>query len=315
MNLTPSRDWSADITATCLYAELVPRRPWVLPPFPEVTLRGAVGRALIELVCHHDAPLCRDCLDRDHCIVPNWYDPGLTGSAQLRPFVLRSLRPPGSRVSREHPLGIEWVFTEPPPDGFLFHDALLWAVREGLGRERVQHDLKRMIAFSGYQPLEVLAEGISLRPWPAPGPLHRMFELPGGDPYHLTLSLETPFQLKKRKGLEPSAAALLDAAVNRLRNVARRQGISILHRWPPFHSVRGIWEDLQLERVSRFSSRQGERVNLDGWTGTIHLQGDLEPWAELLEAAQLLHLGRKTSFGLGRISLDWRCSFDEFDTP
>ena len=60
------------------------------------------------------------------------------------------------------------------------------------------------------------------------------------------------------------------------------------------------WHDLP-----RYSSRQKTRMKLGGFMGKIFFSGSLLPFEEaLLSAAELFHLGKNTSFGLGRIEVN-----------
>ena len=49
----------------------------------------------------------------------------------------------------------------------------------------------------------------------------------------------------------------------------------------------------------RYSQRQQQEMQLGGLLGSVHLQGDLAPFAQLLHLGQWLHVGKNASFGLG----------------
>ena len=53
----------------------------------------------------------------------------------------------------------------------------------------------------------------------------------------------------------------------------------------------------------RYSNRQKKRMMLGGMTGAIVYEGRLAEYLSLLEACSLLHLGKNTSFGLGKFSM------------
>lgn len=64
--------------------------------------------------------------------------------------------------------------------------------------------------------------------------------------------------------------------------------------------------DLRWISDSRFSSRQGKRQPVGGLFGTINLEGSsraLDAWRHATEWIRLLHIGKKTSFGLGRVEM------------
>jgi len=44
-------------------------------------------------------------------------------------------------------------------------------------------------------------------------------------------------------------------------------------------------------------------MNLGGITGRIVYSGQVEPFLPYLQAAEILHIGKATSFGLGRVRM------------
>ena len=52
----------------------------------------------------------------------------------------------------------------------------------------------------------------------------------------------------------------------------------------------------------RLSNRQQKKMDFDGMIGSIWLKGDgLQQLAPLVEAAEILHIGQKATFGLGLV--------------
>jgi CRISPR/Cas system endoribonuclease Cas6 (RAMP superfamily) len=66
------------------------------------------------------------------------------------------------------------------------------------------------------------------------------------------------------------------------------------------------WEDRR-----RYSARQGRPMTLGGLIGSFAFKGDLEPALPFLRLGELLHVGKGTSFGLGR----YRLRFQEANAP
>jgi hypothetical protein len=54
----------------------------------------------------------------------------------------------------------------------------------------------------------------------------------------------------------------------------------------------------------RRSHSQGQDVFLNGLKGGISFEGELQPFVPLIKAAEIVHLGKGTSAGNGRIRLD-----------
>jgi CRISPR-associated endoribonuclease Cas6 len=44
-------------------------------------------------------------------------------------------------------------------------------------------------------------------------------------------------------------------------------------------------------------------MTLGGFVGEMEIEGDLEPLAPLLATAEILHVGKGATFGLGRIEI------------
>ena len=58
------------------------------------------------------------------------------------------------------------------------------------------------------------------------------------------------------------------------------------------------WQDLK-----RYSARQGTEMTMGGLVGSLRLEGDLRPFAALLRAAEIVHIGKSTTFGLGQVEI------------
>ncbi len=58
------------------------------------------------------------------------------------------------------------------------------------------------------------------------------------------------------------------------------------------------WRDWQ-----RYSNRHGTKMSLGGFLGEMEIAGDLAPFAPLLRAAEVLHVGKCATFGLGKVEI------------
>ena len=65
-----------------------------------------------------------------------------------------------------------------------------------------------------------------------------------------------------------------------------------------------ITNKLHWEDQTRYSSRQKTKQLMGGLRGHIELEGNLNPYMPLLRAAEIIHLGKETSFGLGKTRLE-----------
>lgn len=62
-------------------------------------------------------------------------------------------------------------------------------------------------------------------------------------------------------------------------------------------------ENLRLEQLERYSNRLQGKMDFSGLLGEMEFEGDLTPFVPWLFAAQILHIGRNTTFGMGRIEV------------
>ena len=67
--------------------------------------------------------------------------------------------------------------------------------------------------------------------------------------------------------------------------------------------VRTVHEKIKVERMERYSNRTNAKMDFSGLIGTIEYEGDLTPFVPWVYAAQRLHIGRNTTFGMGKIQV------------
>ena len=60
------------------------------------------------------------------------------------------------------------------------------------------------------------------------------------------------------------------------------------------------WDDW-----SRYSGRQKEWMKFGGLLGSIHFQGNLQPFIPYLQMGEWSHIGGKSSFGLGKYTINY----------
>ena len=59
------------------------------------------------------------------------------------------------------------------------------------------------------------------------------------------------------------------------------------------------WHDWE-----RYSTRQDTRMKMGGFVGNISFEGNIEPFMQLIKAGEILHVGKGTSFGLGKYRIE-----------
>jgi CRISPR-associated endoribonuclease Cas6 len=290
----------------------------MLPPFKGSLLRGAFGHALRRTVCAVGPEQeCASCRLRRTCVHTRLFEtfveapppPFLAGvGTSPRPYVFE---PAGERRSFAPGEPLEF-------DLLLFGQAIdleayaLLAVERmaaaGLGSGRCRFALERVRAPGPDGVWQTLfADGRA----PARGPLAPA--LPRQDPLgeRAVLRFSTPTRLKVRDHLT-LAVRFRDLAFAMLRRT-----LELAHFHVPgaaidwdFHrllaragDVRVAAADLTWHDWERYSNRQQTKMAMGGFVGRLELAGDLAPFAPLLRAAEVVHVGKGATFGLGRMEV------------
>ncbi len=66
-------------------------------------------------------------------------------------------------------------------------------------------------------------------------------------------------------------------------------------------TVRITASDLHWFDCRRYSNRQEKTIDIGGLLGHVELEGDLAPLAALLRTAELVHVGKGATYGLGKL--------------
>ncbi len=275
-------------------------QPWRTPAFEGSALRGVFGRALRALACSTGLSDCGACPLRESCSYTAIFERQVREHVGSEPggYVLQVLRPTGQ-------------CTLAPGTPYLFGMTLFgrsrqllpliiraWqqALETGVDRDNICMTLERVTLGHGPEiwhharPEYALHSSLMTVP-PAP------------DTDTVVLHLLTPWHMKYRGRMLNGDALSPAPLIMTLRQ--RMQAAVPGFPEPPA----GLADRLRLEGMvqwmhwERASLRQNLRMNFSGLTGVIRLGGDwqaLWPW---LWTGQWLHLGKHTTFGLGRYVL------------
>jgi len=290
----------------------------VLPPFKGSTFRGFFGGALKKVVCALKHQECAACLLQRQCVYA---------------LVFESLTPKGEgRPSPPHPFVIEPPLTTQthfhPGDSFAFRLLLFgWAndylpyfiyAFQEMGRLGLGKRLSgRRAGFTLDQVTDggqIIYDGVHQN-LVQKTPPELVLEAPpaaAASPASLTVRLQTPLRLKFQNTLRAELPfhLLIRAALRRLATlnqhygggeppldyrglVARAQAVAI-------QTSRLQWFDWQ-----RYSNRQDKAMLMGGMIGAITYQGNLAEFLPLLRYAEKVHLGKATTFGLGKIAIEF----------
>ncbi len=101
-----------------------------------------------------------------------------------------------------------------------------------------------------------------------------------------------------------------------IRNLLRRIGLlSYFYSDKPFEidfnalinkaeKVRTLTSSLAYQDLSRYSTRQEQRIPMSGYLGEITYQGNLTEFVPYLKIGEKIHLGKGTVFGMGKYKME-----------
>ncbi len=294
--------------------------PIRLPEYPGSAWRGLLGHGLRRTVCVTRQPNCQGCLLIQGCAYSQLFEtpppPGLDVSgftAMPHPYVLDidPSAPSEHTLGDAMPLGITLLGGAIAQLPYLIH-ALTMAGHRGLGRDHGQFAVE-------YVERESL---------PGADRWDRVYEARTGEyrqreadplrapdpPGAVRLRLITPLRIKRDSHfVVPRQFELTDL----LRHLyIRLQRLALLYGGRPkafdWHGDRAAIEQLSVldprlgwRDWTRYSSRQRTEMQMGGLLGEMVISGPGLPviWPALW-AGQWTHVGKGTSFGLGRYGLD-----------
>lgn len=288
--------------------------PARLPEFKGSMIRGSLGHAFKSIVCAVRVKVCSDCLLRSTCVHARLFevkpDPARrSGLSSLpHPYVLD----PSALSKREYAKGEEFSF-----DLTLFGPMIellpyfIYAVEE-MGRRgwtRERHPFELIAVESAGQQL--YASGAPELPEQLPRQALSLKVLAEDKTREqATLELQTPLRFKYDRQLsgtldEPRLLRLLYRRLHSLWQTFEEQDPPWPQgsAFPPSGVFRIREQDLTWQEQGRYSTRQRSEMQLGGLLGQVQLEGDLQGILPLLRAAEVTHLGKETSFGLGKVRL------------
>ncbi len=318
-----------------LRCTLVARERATLPPYHGSLLRGAFGHALRAAVCSMGpAQECVSCRLRAACAYTRVFEtliegpppPFLKGlTTAPRPYVFEP-RSRAESFSPGDPLEFDLVLFGQAAD--LSPHAILAIERmaaAGLGARRHRFALDRVEApdvAEGSREVFSRARGAAAAgalsgPLPVLPPVESSSETAGAsspatEEARAVLRFLTPTRLKAggRLSEELRFRGLAFAMLRRALEIAHFHAPRAAIDWEirplleQAGTVRVRASDLHWQDWQRYSNRQGRSMEMGGLVGTVEVVGNLAPFIPLLRTAEVLHVGKGATFGLGRIAVE-----------
>jgi len=278
-------------------------------------LRGAFGKALRKLACVTHMQDCKACLLYRQCAYtkifetpPPLHTPFQEFSQIPNPFVLE---PP--------PLGCKALA---PGDRFSFNlvlmgqalaqlpiiiYALQTALHNGLGPTQAKVKLLDVV----FEPGQAIAQTIypigkeaSLLPSPT------FIPEPCAASSKINIELLTPLHIQQKGRVLSNTLQAKDFLLALVRRYYFLQEFHTQHyQAPNFKQLSHQAQQIQIQHNlqwcewQRYSNRQQQKMIFGGVLGELELTGDLSPFLPLLVQGQWLHVGNKTTFGMGHYRL------------
>ena len=128
---------------------------------------------------------------------------------------------------------------------------------------------------------------------------------------NLTLTIKTPLRIQKKGQVLSDEMSGRDFIMSLVRRYyLLKEFHSVDYQAPAFSQLAEQAQAINIETHlhwcdwERYSSRQQQKMILGGVLGQINLTGQLQPFLPLIQLGQWLHVGNKTSFGMGLYTLN-----------
>lgn len=269
-----------------------------LPPYLGSTLRGVIGQSLYRI-------------DREA------YDflyknGGKCGNQQdiVKPYIIIPPEFHGDRyiVARGEELVFEFLLLG---DAIKYASSLALALQNigqyGLGAQRYPFSLLRIVNREEQRILWRRNIYYKTGENEIRIPCHRLQNVTGAE-----IELRTPLRIRRNGQLltEIHFQTLIRNITSRMSAITERYGGEVdrdeAERLVMLAGeVRTVREDLRVLHLERYSNRVKDKMDFSGLMGRLEYEGELTPFVPWLSAAQILHIGRNTTFGMGKIEVQF----------
>ena len=247
-----------------------------LPVYKGSTFHGGFGHALIK-------------------ISPTWYqyffEPGLNKKGDWpKPFVILPPLDEKENYPKGHQFHCELTLFGEANQHYAIAQAAIEYLGEqmGLGYEQGKY---KIIEIEHIQPLtDKRVNQISAQ-------------------QQVKIHLPTRLRLKENNKLQrhpPTFLLFLTRLLGRLKTLETAYG----DKQGDYQELLYKAKDIEMDKANtkwddwdRFSGSQKKWMKFGGLTGDISYKGDLQPFMEVLKLGEWLHIGNKTSFGLGKYEI------------
>jgi len=295
----------------------------ILPYYKGSTFRGVFGHALKKVVCALKRQDCKDCLLREKCVYSFVFEtPSARDDHGSRKRIASPPHPyviePPDNTKTDYEKGESFDFTL-----LLFGRAndylpyFIYAFEQmgkmGIGRriEGKRPAFKLVSVAADDNPVyssqdNKIREGEFTQDLVAEDHLPEEYKTI----HSLELTLQTPLRLKFENSLHANLSfhILVRAMLRRVSSLTNYHGDGE----PPL-DYRGMVKRAESVEINdsslkwfdwkRYSNRQDQSMLMGGITGKVRYSGNLGEFVPLIKFCEKVHIGKQTSFGLGKIKI------------
>jgi len=297
-----------------------------LPPYSGSTLRGGFGHAFRRIVCALKGKECTDCLLRNQCIYAYIFETPVPDDSQImrkytvapHPFILEPSVNNQKTYEKGENISFGLTLIGRAIDYLpYFIYALDELGRIGTGKGRGKYELREVLEenisehentsetliYKGddkmlRRPDSPIGWSDIITEHPIPPPAVRIsFITPTRIKYQGRLTKDLEFHILFRNLLRRISLLSYFHCGHRLDDsgfkdlIEQARHIKIVKRALYWHD----WE--------RWSNRQETRMKLGGFMGEITYEGDFVPFWPYIRLGEYVHVGKGSSFGLGRMKV------------
>lgn len=292
-----------------------------LPAYKGSTIRGGFGHAFRRIVCVFKNRECSACLLREKCIYSWIFETPVPTEAQM----MRKY------TTAPHPFIIDLSMNDHCSDNKITFGLILigkaidylpyfiYAFEElgriGIGRGRGKYHLievsEEPLLLDGEYHRRVIYQGTNKMLDKTNRPVQWKDIISSPPSEEISLLFLTPMRLKYRNRLtsKPEFHVFFR---NLLRRISLLSYFHCEHRLDDikFKSLIKLAKDVKISKQSlywkdweRYSSRQESKMKMGGFMGEITYQGKFEPFWPYMALGEYIHVGKGSSFGLGKYEI------------
>ena len=290
----------------------------VLPPFKGSALRGVLSHAVKRITCTLKLQECAGCLLAGTCVYCFLFEPetamsaageGAVSTRPPKPYVLDYENSEKRLFRKGEQFGIP-ILLLGRANEYLPH--LIFAFKElghlGLGRnldgKRADFSLEQVFSND-----KLVYDSTHDRLDP-PGPIELSLPRLSGGPEEnskISLLFETPLRVKDRNSFARDLpfSLLIRTVLRRISSIELFHGdgdpgLPYKELIEVANHVATLEDHLAWKENPRFSFRQNRKMFLGGLAGSITYEGNLRRFLPLLQYGEQVHIGKQTTFGLGK---------------